>query len=447
MKFLKNCSTVAAGVTILAVLLLCPFSETKGQKNDGISRLIAVTQMKAQTASDDAVRGAEDQRTLVKKYETLRAPGNGTAEASLQPGRLTAREAAREKGVLQQLDANARRAKEVVESMNRLAAEVDRKPGQLDGIGYLVATTQKYAQAANDEAFRAVEKQRRLVKTSIGAAIGSKSTDDNKETQQSARLTSREVAREKAVLDQLESNARRAAEVLESVKRLATEFDRARVNGGFGWDRISASGPGNSTKPDANVTADKKDRLAHPDLSIKEFLFPPTNDKALRVHVVNTGKAPSAACRLVLTLRKINGVAVGRTTHVNVPALEAGAEDWIYIDAKSLLPNNVSLKSTTFRLNVDATKIVPESNETNNEIWHNLDARSSSTYLFNSPENRSCRFQVGLIIEVNGQLNMTVNSNGETIKRVNDLLIPAFSEAVRKTCDVAIRDQHGIEGV
>jgi hypothetical protein len=382
METLKDYSTV---VTILVVLLLCPFiSEMRGQKNDGISRLIAITQLKAQTASDEAVGGAEDQRTLVKKHQTLRASGSGTAEASQQPYRLTAREVARERDVLQQLEANARRATEVVESVKRLAAEVDRKPGQLDGIGYLVTTTQKHAQSANDEAFRALEKQRRLVKSSIGKAIGSKATDDNKDAQQSAPLTSREVAREKAVQEQLESNARRAAEVLESVKRLAAEFDRdgARVNGGFGRDIISSSGHGNSAKPDSNATADKNARLAHPDLSIKQFLFPPTNDKALRVHVVNTGKAPSSACRLVLTIRRINGIAVGRTTHVNVPAIAAGAEDWLHIDAKSLLPDNVSLKSTTFRLNVDATKIVPESNEGNNEIWHNLDARSVETLRF-----------------------------------------------------------------
>lgn len=112
-------------------------------------------------------------------------------------------------------------------------------------------------------------------------------------------------------------------------------------------------------------------RMPQPDLTIRQFLFPPTNDKALRVRVVNTGQGPSAACRLVLTVRKINGVAVGRTTHVNVPVLAAGAADWLHIDVKSILPNNVSLQSTTFRLNVDATKIVAESNEANNEVWHN----------------------------------------------------------------------------
>ncbi|HEX5702536.1 MAG TPA: CARDB domain-containing protein [Pyrinomonadaceae bacterium] len=112
-------------------------------------------------------------------------------------------------------------------------------------------------------------------------------------------------------------------------------------------------------------------KAVQPDLSIRQFLFPPTNDKALRVRVVNTGQGASAACRLVLTVRKINGVAAGRTTYVNVPALAPGAADWLHIDARSILPNNVSLQSTTFRLNVDATEIVAESNESNNEVWHN----------------------------------------------------------------------------
>lgn len=143
------------------------------------------------------------------------------------------------------------------------------------------------------------------------------------------------------------------------------------VNGGSGWDIIRPLGAGNATQqPGSGATTDKKAALAQPDLSIRQFLFPPTNDKALRVRVVNTGQGPSAACRLVLTVRKINGVAVGRTTHVNVPALAAGASDWLLIDAKSILPNNVSLQSTTFRLNVDATELIAESNEANNEVWH-----------------------------------------------------------------------------
>jgi CARDB len=117
---------------------------------------------------------------------------------------------------------------------------------------------------------------------------------------------------------------------------------------------------------------EKKELLAQPDLSVKQFLFPPTNDKALRVHVVNTGTAASGACRLFLTVRKIGGASVGRQTHVNVPALRPGKDVWLVINAKSILPNNISLESTTFKLNVDSTEIVAESNEGNNEVWHNL---------------------------------------------------------------------------
>jgi hypothetical protein len=115
-----------------------------------------------------------------------------------------------------------------------------------------------------------------------------------------------------------------------------------------------------------------KIKPAQPDLIIKQFLFPPTNDKALRVQVANQGNAASGACRLILTVRKINGTAVGRQTHVNIPALAPGKTVWLVIDAKSILPVNVSLKSTTFKLNADATGIVAESDETNNEVWHNL---------------------------------------------------------------------------
>lgn len=123
---------------------------------------------------------------------------------------------------------------------------------------------------------------------------------------------------------------------------------------------------------DSSQRTNKKANLGQPDLMIKQFLFPPTNDKALRVHVVNQGNAASGACRLILTVRKINGTAVGRQTHVNIPALGPSKKVWLVIDAKSILPNNVSLQSTTFKLNADATGIVAESDETNNEVWHNL---------------------------------------------------------------------------
>lgn len=145
-----------------------------------------------------------------------------------------------------------------------------------------------------------------------------------------------------------------------------------KIQGGFGWDSIAVVGAGNNAEPDSGVPTNRKAKALQPDLRIRQFLFPPTNDKALRVHVVNTGQAAAGASRLFLTVRKINGVAVGRRTHVNVPVLVAGGDIWLHIDVKSILPNNVSLQSTTFKLNVDATEIVAESNEANNEVWHNL---------------------------------------------------------------------------
>lgn len=120
-----------------------------------------------------------------------------------------------------------------------------------------------------------------------------------------------------------------------------------------------------------SMTAKVRPNAAQPDLSIEKFLFPPTNEKALRVHVVNSGNAASTPCVLRLTVRKINGVAVGRVTEVKLLPIPPGKDKWVVIDAKSILPNNVSLESTTFKLNADATETVAESDESNNEIWHN----------------------------------------------------------------------------
>jgi hypothetical protein len=112
--------------------------------------------------------------------------------------------------------------------------------------------------------------------------------------------------------------------------------------------------------------------IAAPDLRIKEFVFPAENEKAVRVHLVNDGGAGSPLCILRLTVRKINGVPAGRVTEVKVPPLAPGKDKWLVINASSILPNNVSLASTTFKLNADATSIITESDEANNEVWHNL---------------------------------------------------------------------------
>ena len=113
-------------------------------------------------------------------------------------------------------------------------------------------------------------------------------------------------------------------------------------------------------------------RILKPDLIVKEYQFAPTNNKGLRVRVANIGNVGAGACVLRLTIRRINGVAVGRTMDMNVPAIAAGADDWITFIADGILPKPVDIKDTTFRLNVDVTTVVNESKENNNEKWHNL---------------------------------------------------------------------------
>lgn len=111
-----------------------------------------------------------------------------------------------------------------------------------------------------------------------------------------------------------------------------------------------------------------------PDLTIKQYEFVSHNDKWVRVLVTNEGKTASQACRLELAIRKINGSAVTRSASETVPALGAGKEEWITINTSGILQSAVSLKDdTSFRLRVDETNNVPESNEDNNESWHNPD--------------------------------------------------------------------------
>lgn len=109
-----------------------------------------------------------------------------------------------------------------------------------------------------------------------------------------------------------------------------------------------------------------------PDLTIRKYQFVPSNDKGLRIQVANYGQKASKPCRMQLTVRKINGTPVGRKTYQTIPAIRPRDSAWIALDTTKILPKNVSLKDTTFKLIADATKIVPESNENNNETWHNL---------------------------------------------------------------------------
>lgn len=112
--------------------------------------------------------------------------------------------------------------------------------------------------------------------------------------------------------------------------------------------------------------------LGKADLTIKHIAFSVTDDKKVKVQIVNIGSVGSAPCVLRLTVRKINGIPVGRTTEIALPAILPNQDKVVIIDTAQILPNNVALKNTTFRLNVDVTSLVVESNEANNERWHNL---------------------------------------------------------------------------
>lgn len=109
-----------------------------------------------------------------------------------------------------------------------------------------------------------------------------------------------------------------------------------------------------------------------PDLQIRQFVFSPTNDKAIKIHLANTGGGASVLSILRLTVSRINGVSVSRVAEIKLPPLAPGKDKWLVINAKGILPTNVSLESTTFKLNADATSLVVESDEANNEVWHNL---------------------------------------------------------------------------
>lgn len=108
-----------------------------------------------------------------------------------------------------------------------------------------------------------------------------------------------------------------------------------------------------------------------PDLTIQSFDFDPSNDKAVVVNVLNKGTIAKGAIKLELTIRKIGASAVGRKFSVDIDQIGPGQKA-VTIDASTILPKNVRLQDTTFKIIVDATAIITESNETNNEIWHNL---------------------------------------------------------------------------
>ncbi len=108
-----------------------------------------------------------------------------------------------------------------------------------------------------------------------------------------------------------------------------------------------------------------------PDLRIDKYEFVSTNSHSLRVLIANDGKVASRSCRLEMAIRKVNGSAVTRMAFETISGIGPGKEEWITLSASGILQSAISLRDTTFRLTVDETRIVAESNEDNNEMWHN----------------------------------------------------------------------------
>lgn len=109
-----------------------------------------------------------------------------------------------------------------------------------------------------------------------------------------------------------------------------------------------------------------------PDLIVRGNEFEFVGNKMVNVYVSNNGDAPSKRCVLELTIRKIGNASVGRVMKARIPALQPGKFAKIPVDATNILPNAVNLKDTTFKVVADSTNINAESNEDNNEKWHNL---------------------------------------------------------------------------
>jgi len=111
---------------------------------------------------------------------------------------------------------------------------------------------------------------------------------------------------------------------------------------------------------------------AMPDLIVRGNEFEFDGNKAVNVYVSNNGDAPSKRCVLELTVRKIGGVSAGRVKTATIPVIQPGKFIRIRVDATSILPIAVKLQDTTFKVIADSSNLNAESNETNNEKWHNL---------------------------------------------------------------------------
>jgi hypothetical protein len=126
----------------------------------------------------------------------------------------------------------------------------------------------------------------------------------------------------------------------------------------------------NNAAPSSTSTVGLKAPM--PDLIVRGNEFEFAGNKMVNVYVSNNGDAPSKRCILELTIRKIGDASVGRVKRASIPAIQPGKYVKIRVNAANILPNAVNLKDTTFKVIADSTNLNAESNEGNNEKWHNL---------------------------------------------------------------------------
>ncbi|MBD1847714.1 hypothetical protein H6F89_30845 [Cyanobacteria bacterium FACHB-63] len=108
-----------------------------------------------------------------------------------------------------------------------------------------------------------------------------------------------------------------------------------------------------------------------PDLRIKNFQFFEKAPQSVRVQIINQGGAIAKPSQLRLTVTQIKGVKVNRVLEVKLPTFKPSQSSSFLVDASSILPKNIDLKDTTFRLKADATLVVSESDESDNVAFHN----------------------------------------------------------------------------
>lgn len=126
----------------------------------------------------------------------------------------------------------------------------------------------------------------------------------------------------------------------------------------------------------------KKDKA---DLTIREVKFLGKDGNRLNVVVENKGKGTSGVSRLLLTVEGINKSLKFRQNETFVMKIESGETRWVNISAPVFLPKGVSLNSTDFILKIDSNEEIAETDETNNEFFHQ--AENQEDNLMNEPDS------------------------------------------------------------